>query len=295
MHKLNGSTTAENGGAKSGGGAAPEVLLDVRFYQATTRFFLIRHVAPANVPPTPSETTVIDTKPGLAIADAAATLDWYNLHIARVAIERQLRTTPEPQFTAAQVRAIYPAGTSIMLINLSDRSLNGTTATVDEPSGQNLNITLAGTRTRIKASCAIPIPADVAPLAPPKAPLMTGDAVIVKPGKFGGLAGVVVTRKKNVSVLLLDGMREITGSPEAFEHTDNPAAQPHLTVSFKDEASSGSRNFGAMTLIDTTIHKGPVFIKMGEEPPVGYTKCGWVSRAAAIAYAKYLGARYEET
>jgi hypothetical protein len=238
---------------------------------------------------------VIDTKPGLAIADAAATLDWYNLHIARVAIERQLRTTSEPQLTAAQVRTIYPAGTSIMLINLSDHSLNGTTAIVDESSGQNLNITLAGVRTRIKASCAIPVPADIAPLAPAKAPLMTGDAVIVTPGKFGGLAGVVVARKKKVSVLLLDGMREISGSSESFERTEKRAAQPHLTVSFKDEASAGSRNYGAMTVIDTTIHKGPVFIKMGEEPPAGYTKCGWVSRAAAIAYAKYLGARYEET
>jgi hypothetical protein len=238
---------------------------------------------------------VIDTKPGLAIAATATTLDWYNLHIARVAIERQLRTTPEPQLTAAEVRAIFSPGSSIMLINLSDHSLNGTTATVDAQSGQNLNITLAGTRTRIKASCAIPIPADVAPLAPAKAPLMTGDAVIVTPGKFGGLAGVVVSRKKKVSVLLLDGMREISGSPEAFERAEKPAAQPHLTVSFKDEASAGSRNFGAMTVIDTTIHKGAVFIKMGEEPPAGYTKCGWVSRTAAIAYAKYLGARYEET
>ncbi len=114
-------------------------------------------------------------------------------------------------------------------------------------------------------------------------------------GGRGGLAGVVVSRKNKVSVLLLDGMREISGSADAFERTEKPAPQPHLTVHFKDEASEGSRNFGAMTVIDTTIHKGPVFIKFEDEPPAGYTKCGWVSRAAAVAYAKYLGARYEET
>lgn len=251
--------------------------------------------APTNDPPNHSERNpVIDTKPGIAIAAAATTLDWYNLQIARAAIERQIQKTSEPQLNAAQIGALYPAGATIMLVNLSDRTLNGTTTVVDETHGQNIHITLAGVRTRIKASCAIPVASDVVALAPTTAPLTTGDAVIVKP-KFGSEVGVVVHRKKKVAVLLLNGMREISGPADAFERAEKPAAQPHLTVNFKNEGSEGSTTIGAMTLIDTSIHKGPVFIKMGEEPPAGYTNCGWVSRAAAIAYAKYLGATFEET
>jgi hypothetical protein len=105
---------------------------------------------------------MLDTKAGFALCAAIADLDWFNLQIVWAALERRWASLPVPHLSAAQARAMLPANTTALIVNLRDASLNGQIATIVLLRPSLVEITVAGTRMRVPAECLIPVPPNTA-------------------------------------------------------------------------------------------------------------------------------------
>ena len=240
---------------------------------------------------------MLDTKAGFALCAAIADLDWFNLQIVWTALDRRRAHLPVPHISAAQARAMLPANTTALIVNLRDTSLNGQIATVMSHRASLIEITVAGTRMRVPAECLIPVPPNTAGFAPAEAPFVAGDAIRIKGhGKFGQRTGVIVSRGKNAHLLLTDTLTELSGSLSLLERIPKPAPQPHVRVCFKHEDGAARDPFGRVTVIDGNVVGDTLHVMtIDAEDTPGILKTGWIQRSSALAYAKLLGAKFEET
>jgi len=238
---------------------------------------------------------MIDTKPGFALRDAIDKLDWFNLQVVLAAAEHRRTELPKPDISAAQRRAMFPNNATVMLVNLRDHSLNGQLATVRSAHAALVEVDIAGRASRVAAECLIPVPPGTAAIAPAAVPIASGDAVITTSGgKYGGKSGLIVATGKRLTVLLTDTLTELKATAGAVERTTKPSPQPTLRVSFKNEEASRDP-FGRITVIDTTqLTDALPHARVDLDSPA-VKKTGWIRRSSALAYARSLGAQFEES
>jgi hypothetical protein len=113
-------------------------------------------------------------------------------------------------------------------------------------------------------------------------------------GKYGGKAGLIVSTGKRLTILLTHSLTELKATAGAVDRTTKPGLQPTLRLSFKNEDASRDP-YGRVTVIDTTLLSDATPHARVDLDSPAVKRTGWIRRSSALAYARLLGAQFEES